>query len=128
MEYLSKEITKALDGVHPEGRPIIATERVISGALFSVENQYAPKVGDIHSRYIIPQDPEQNDLTNINSQVIAMVVDAIKNEYEIAQNNSKLSIWSTLYGEGCNDEGLKQTNLIKLNNRRPMSGFTCMRY
>ena len=39
------------------------------------------------------------------------------NEYEIEENNKKLTIWSTLYGD-FNREGLRAHPPIKIRNRR----------
>jgi hypothetical protein len=81
-------------------------------------NGTRPNVGDIHTRYIIPPIQTRNDIRDINNQTIGIIVSAIRDEMETTENNKRLTIWNTLYGD-FNEAGLRQHPIIKIRKRHP---------
>lgn len=51
------------------------------------------------------------------NQVVEFIVEYLKTEYQINENNKRYSAWSALYG--ANDVGLRAHSQIKLQERRP---------
>jgi hypothetical protein len=93
--FMSKMITKYLQGVHPEGKNIIVPETTIRSVADSVF------VNDI------------NDAGTMQQMCISLIVNKIKEEYEQINQNNKLSIWVQNYDGAY---GIKQFNGVKLNN------------
>lgn len=119
IDSLSKAITEALQGVHPENKRIIVPNDIIVQMLSNVyRNGTRPNIGDIHSRYIVPQNEPRCDIRSINNQTINIIVRSIKDEFEVTENNKRLSVWSTLYGD-FNKEGLRSHPPIKIRRRHP---------
>jgi hypothetical protein len=114
-----KKITELLQGCSPDGRDIIVPLNVIGNVLSQCYENYQPQVGDIYSRYILPSiENNRNDVRDIVDQMINVVVSQIRNEYETINNNNKLTIWNTLYGD-FNKEGLRAHSVIKIRKRHP---------
>lgn len=119
IDYLSRTITEALQGVDPQGRSILIPDDKICNVLNSVYRfGTRPNVGDIHSRYIVPGIQTRNDLRDINNQTIGIIVSYIKNEVEMTENNKTLTVWNSLYGD-FNSQGLRAFPPIKLRKRHP---------
>lgn len=119
LDYLSETISDALTGVDPQDRRIIVPHDKICNVLNSVyRNGTRPNVGDIHSRYIVSSIQTRNDLRDINNQTIGIIVSAIKDEVETTENNKRLTVWNTLYGD-FNQAGLRQHPIIKIRKRHP---------
>jgi len=120
LEGIQKKISELLMGLDKSGRPIVVPIETISNVMTNVFNNNRPKVGDIHSRYIQESvEQNRNDVRDIVDQTIEIIVTQIRNEYEIAENNSKLTIWNTLYGTS-NTQGLRQHAPIKLREKKYM--------
>ena len=116
---LQKIITKSLTGVHPEGKDIIVPIENIANALSNIyQNANRTQIGDIYSRYIIPQATPRNDIETINKQTIQVIVNMLRVQFETEENNKKLTVWNTVYGD-FNKEGLRAHPPIKLRNRHP---------
>jgi len=98
------------------GRNITFTERTIISAINSVLTYYRPQLGDMYFMYNIPAAEKRNDLKSINEQVIELIYSQLKLEYEIEENNKKLTIWTSLLGD-FNEHGLRQYSTIKTNNK-----------
>jgi hypothetical protein len=114
-----KEITRLLTGVGPNNRPIIVPLDTIGNVLYQCYETNTPRVGDIYSRYIQSENSlQRNDIETIQKRAINIIVTQIRNEYGMAENNQKLTIWSTLYGD-FNDQGLRSHPPIKLRNKHP---------
>lgn len=127
IRYLSSKITEMLDGVDPTGKSIIVTDRVISGVLSSIAGNHSRgNIGDIHSRYIIPQEPECH-VTSIIERTIETIVNHIKSEIDTEKCNESLSIWNSIRG-GQNELGLMPHPKIKLQERRPQHMAFNMNY
>ena len=106
-------------GVHPQNLPIVVPKRTIAGILSNVQANYQPPVGDIMTRYIIPSSVGPDDyVQNIINQTIEIITNSVRTEMEMAQNNEKLTIWTTVYGD-FNEHKLRQHPPIKVLNKRP---------
>jgi hypothetical protein len=115
---IQQKITQLLEGLRSDGRQIIVPVSTIGNVMSQVYETHRPQVGDIYSRYIQEDvESERNDNRDIVDRTIEIVVTQIRNEYEIAQNNNKLTIWSTLYGD-FNKQGLRAHPPIKIRKRR----------
>jgi hypothetical protein len=120
VRYISNKLSELLRGVDPTGKKIVVTDDVITSVLTSQLNAQIPQVGDIYSRYIIMDEAERkrNDIQEIINRSIQVIYEYVKNEIEMEENNQKLSIWNTVYGD-FNSQGLRQTPPIKTKKRRP---------
>lgn len=128
LRTISRKITELTMGVDPLNRPIIVPESNICGLMSAIYDGYTPRVGDIHSRYIVPsgQGPD-NYVQDMIDQVINVAVSQIKTSLETEQQNSSLSIWTSLYGD-FNEHGLRQHPPIKVQNKKPRSFVFNMNY
>lgn len=116
---LRDQIATALAGVDPQGRTIHVSLENIAGMLSNVyRNSTRAKIGDIHSRYIVPQDQGRCDLREINNITVNIIVRTIRDQYDTIENNKKLSIWTTVLGD-FNKEGLRSHAPIKIRRRHP---------
>jgi len=127
ISMISKKITQLLIGVHPENRPIVVPIRTITSVISNIYDNYRPQTGDIYGRYNIPSQKQQSDVQTIIDRTIEIITSQIRNDYTILKNNSKLTIWNTVYGD-FNEGGLRQHSPIKINNRRPNPMEFHMRY
>lgn len=120
MRYISNKLSELLRGVDPTGKKIVVTDDVIANVLSSQLDAQIPQVGDIYSRYIIMDEAERkrNDIQEVIDRSIQIIYDYVKNEIEMEENNQKLSVWTTVYGD-FNAHGLRQTPPIKTKKRRP---------
>lgn len=75
-------------------------------------------IGDIYSRFIIPQEQSRNDMRTIVNQTINIIVSNIKNQMGMEEANKKLTVWTTLLGD-FNKEGLRAHGHIKLRRKHP---------
>ena len=97
-DFMSREITRRLAGVHPLGKNIIVGDDNIMRVLDSFYQGYK-------------KDPEA-----LKMMTIAYIVDYIKDEYQIEQQNNALNAWVMMYPE---DSTIRQYAPIKLRERRP---------
>lgn len=119
VRIISKKITELTLGVDPQNRPIIVPDSTICSIMSDVYNSYRPPTGDIYSRYIVPSGTSSESyVQNMIDQVIEIIVSDIRNNLEMEENNRKLSIWTTVYGD-FNQSGLRQHPPIKVRNKRP---------
>ena len=117
LEQLSQAITRALVGVRQDNKQIIVSKENIASVMSNVYRfGTRQNIGDIHSRFIVPQSELRCDLRSINNQTMNIIVSQIKNQVEMEQNNQKLSVWSTLYGD-FNKEGLRSHPPIKIRRK-----------
>ena len=117
---ISKKVTELLEGVDPDGKTIIVTDKVITGVLSNIlaNDSYATQVGDIYSRYTIPRKNTECVATTIINKTIETIVSSIKTETQMEQYNESLSIWNSVLGEQ-NELGLMPTPKIKLREKHP---------
>jgi hypothetical protein len=128
IQIISHKVTELLMGVDPQNRPIIVPNKTISSVMDSVYSTYRPPTGDIYGRYNVPSGESTTSyIQNMIDQVIEIIVSDVRNNLETEENNSKLSIWSTLYGD-FNNQGLQQHSKIKVRNKRPTPMQFMMNY
>jgi len=128
VNLISSKITELLHGVHPENRPIVVTDANISSIMSNVYKCYTPPIGDIYSRYTVQNGiSADNYIQSLINQTIEIITSYVKNAMEMDENNKKLTIWTTVYGD-FNRHGLKQTPQIKIRNKHPVYGQIHMHY
>ena len=98
----------------------MVSDRVVASTLSQVyEDYHGYQLGYIHSRFYIAQDDKlRDDVKMIIDMTIEVLVNNIKTEIGMEENNKKLSIWNTVLGTH-NEHGLLPHSFIKINNRRP---------
>jgi len=128
INMISRKISELLMGVDPQNRKIVVSDTVIGNMLSNIYQAYRPPTGDIHSRYIVPSgiNPESM-VQDIINQTIETITNSVRNESEMAENNSKLTAWTTVYGD-FNEHQLRQHAPIKILNKRPNPFEFHMRY
>ncbi len=127
IKTIQEKTSEYLEGLDLKGRRIVPSERVVENALFGVFENNRPNTGDIYGKYTVVNDNSRDDYSYIVDQTISLLVRGIRNELEMAQNNSKLTIWTTLLGD-FNEHGLRQYAPIKVRNKRPDPMLFHMRY
>lgn len=128
LQLLQQEITRLLQGVGTEARPIIVPIDTISHVLYQCFATHKPRVGDIYSRYVQAENSlTRDDVVSIQNRAVNIIVSQIRNEFETIDNNRKLSIWTTVYGD-FNTSGLRAHAPIKTRNKRPETMQIHMRY
>jgi hypothetical protein len=115
-------------------KPYIVPINRIKEVMDTVWLNFRPNTGDIHTRYIINNDPVLttsirdflnyklntkyiNYSSDIIMQVITIIVNDILNFEDIRKQNMQYSIWNTL--SGVNEVGIRSHPPIKLNLKRP---------
>ena len=78
IKTISNKITELLEGVHPEGKKIVVTDRVIGATLTSMYNDTRPNIGDIYDVYNIPHASPRNDLSSIINRTIELITNNIR--------------------------------------------------
>ncbi len=107
IDYISEQITTRLTGTHPEGKNIIIpTDKIISVMDSIYQNTY-------------------RDVDKMIMMTISYIVDYIKAEYQIEQQNDNLNIWVTNF---LPQYGMRQTPKIKLREKRPSPMIFNMNY
>jgi len=128
VKTISHKITQLLQGVDPQNRPIIVPTKTIYRVMNDIYDSYRPPVGDIHSRYIVPSGTSSESyVQNMIDQVIEVITSDVSNNLEMEENNRKLSIWTTVYGD-FNQNGLRQHAPIKIRKKRPQPLMFNMNY
>jgi hypothetical protein len=119
VDIISHKATELLMGVDPQNRPIIIPDKTICAVMSAVYSTYSPETGDIYTRYNIPSGQGPQSYTqNMVDQVLEIIVSDVSNNLGMEENNSKLSIWTTVYGD-FNKHKLRQHAPIKVRNKRP---------
>lgn len=116
---LSSKITELL-------KNIIVPDKTISSVMSAVYDNFKPETGDIYSRYNIEQRV-QDCLVKMNDQVINIITTDVKNNLDMDNYNSKLTIWTTVLGD-FNIAGLRSHPPIKLREKRPNTFLFNMNY
>lgn len=116
LDCISKQITQYLKGVDEDGKDIVVSNNIISNVLSSIYNSYYPQYGDMYSRFIIPYD-YNGDFKDIIDRTISVIVQQVRDNILIEQQNKKLTVWTTVLGD-FNNQGLRSYAPIKLNERR----------
>ncbi len=113
-------------------RPIKVTENVIRNVMENIYVHNTPQaIGDIYSRYhMVGADLDCQRTFDINKmvqEVIEVVYNYVKNEYEMAKCNNSMTVWNALYGT-FNEHGLLAHPPIKIREKRPQPMQFNMRY
>ena len=125
---ISYKITELLQGVNKNNRPIIVPKKTICNIMSEIFNSYQPPTGDIYSRYNVHSGINStNYIQNMIDQVIEIITSDVRNNLEMEENNKKLSIWTTVYGD-FNNHQLRQHPPIKIRKKRPSSFQFNMNY
>jgi hypothetical protein len=127
VDLISKKVTQLTLGVDPKNRKIIVPKDIICKVLDGVYHNNRPPTGDIFSRYIIPNNEQQNVVQSIIDQTIEIIVSSVRNNMEMNQYNETLTAWVQVYGD-FNTAGLRQHAPIKIRERRPATMQFNMRY
>ena len=125
---ISNKVTELLQGVDPENRPIIVPDKTICSIMSQIYYSYRPPTGDIYSRYIVPSGTSSESyVQNMIDQVIEVITSNVRNSLGMEENNRKLSIWTTVYGD-FNEHSLRAHPPIKIRNKRPQPFMFNMHY
>jgi len=128
IRLISYKVTELLQGVDHKGRSIIIPDKTICSIMNDIYSSYRPPTGDIFSRYNIPSGrTSESYVQNMIDQVIEVITTDVRNNLEMEENNKKLSIWTTVFGD-FNEAGLRQHGPIKIRNKRPSSKDFFMNY
>jgi hypothetical protein len=129
VNFISKKITQLLEGVHPENKHIVVPNKNIIAVMNQVQSNFRPPVGDIYSRlHIISQNKVEDYNPEMIDQVIETITSYVRNTIEIEENNKKLTIWTTVYGD-FNAHGLKRHSQTKgIRHKRPTPFQFHMKY
>lgn len=128
IKTMSKNITKLLTGVDPQNRHIVVPNSTICSVMSDIYDSYRPATGDIFSRYTIPTENNFDSyVQEIITQTIEVITSDVRNNLETEENNRKLTIWTTVYGD-FNAHQLRQHAPIKVLNKRPNPMEFHMRY
>lgn len=116
---MSETITRALDGVDPQGRKIVIDHERIAQVLSNVYRfGTRTNIGDIHSRFIVPPSELRCDLRSIVNQALNIIITQIRNQIEMETHNKSLTVWTTLLGD-FNEHGLRAHAPLKIKRKHP---------
>lgn len=128
VHVIQQKVGDYLTGVDSNGRRIIPTERVVVTALFGIFREHAPRTGDIYGKFLVVDDSKRDDYAYIVDKTISLLVQGIRDDLGMAEQNQKLTIWTTVLGD-FNEHGLRQHPPLKINNgKRPDPMLFHMRY
>lgn len=128
VKIISNKVTELLMGVNPQNRPILVPDKTICSVMSTIYYNFRPPTGDIYGRYNVPNGMGPEDyVQNMIDQVIEVIVSDVSSNLLMEENNAKLSIWTTVYGD-FNEHGLRQVPPIKVRNKRPQPMQFMMNY
>ena len=116
LNYISNKLKVLLKCLRKDGRPYVVADEVIANVMSTAYATYRPQLGDGYFMLTQPQEHPRNDPKTLTDIVIEIIYDYIVNEEQMKQNNEKLTIWTTVYGD-FNEHGLRQHPVIKVNDR-----------
>ncbi len=119
VKIISKKVTELLMGVDPLNRPIIVPDNRIIPVMNDIYQSFRPPTSDIYGRYNVPTGTGEDDyVQSMIDQTIEVITSDVRNNLEMEENNKKLTVWTTVYGN-FNEHGLVQHPKIKVLNKRP---------
>lgn len=127
VKMVSKKISELLEGVHPEGKKIVVSDRVICATITTIYSDKRPDIGNLYALYNIPQEMPRNDCRSIIIRTIELITTSIKNEFGMIEINKNLSIWDSVYGD-FNRRGLRAHPPIKTQEKHPQHMMFNMNY
>jgi len=113
---ISNKLTELLKCLRKDGRPIVVADRVIAHMMSEVFYKNRPQLGNGYFMYNIPAAEPRNDYETMKEMVIEMIFNTIKTEYQMDENNRKLTIWTSVLGD-FNKHGLRQYTNLKINEK-----------
>lgn len=116
VDIISRQVTQNLLGLLPNNKSIIVTNEVIGHVMSGVYQDRMAKVGDIYTIYNIPDSRPVDFNNEMIDRVINIITSHIKTEYEIIENNEKLTKWTTILGD-FNKHNLRSHPEIKVRER-----------
>lgn len=123
--FIQSKVTELLRTFYPPGI-IVPCDRIVE-VMNDIYRAYRPSTGDPMTRYVIPSLENPNYVDELINQVVEVITSDVKNNLLTEQRNSKLTIWTTLFGD-FNEHGLRQHAPIKLQKKRPKTMLFNMRY
>ena len=127
IDMISNKISELLEGVDPEGNRLYASDEKICSVISSIVFESPSHMtGNGIGRYLTPINVS-NDLSNVNLRVINAIVNSVKDHYVTIENNKKLSIWTSVYGD-FNKHGLRSHPEIKIKEKHPQYMMFNMNY
>jgi hypothetical protein len=117
VKIISNKVTELLEGVMTNGASIKVTDRVIGHMLSQIYYAYRPPTGDVYGRYNVPTGEPDDMVQALIDQTIEALVSQIRTTLEMEQNNAKLSVWTTVLGEGLNEHGLRSYAPLKIRKK-----------
>ena len=135
IDVVSRKVTELTMGVHPDNLRIIVPDSNICMVIDCIWQGYVPAIGGIYTKDIMPVTGNyqgqgllpDNYVRDITDRAIEAIVSQIRNIYGMMENNSKLTVWSTVLGD-FNEQGLRSHSQIPIRNKKPQSMFISMNY
>lgn len=124
---ISKKVTQLTMGVDEKNRPIIVPDERICEVMDGVYQGFRPSIGDIYTRYIIPNDEQEDAVQSMIDQTIEIIVSNIRNSLGIEQSNQKLTAWVQVYGD-FNQSGLRYHPILTTREKKPATMQFNMNY
>lgn len=128
LENVSQKLTVALRNVHPQGKRIVVTKAQIASVISNVyQNAQRANIGGIFSEFVIPAAKPRNDIEDINDKAIEAIYSLLSTQFEVEENNKKLTVWNTVLGD-FNENGLRSHAPIKIRKKHAQRMAFHMRY
>ena len=121
---ISEAITRIL---RQAGHSIVVTDQVIGGVMSDVMRNNDPVIGDIYTRYVIPNTTARDDVGQMNQRVINTIVNTILDEYETTKINQSLSVWTNVLGD-FNTHGLRAHPILRTKENDYIKGVFMENY
>lgn len=118
VEFISQKVSELCEGLDPKNRKIVVPNNTICHIMSSVYHTRNPRVGDIHSNFIMPQEQDVCIMQTMIDRTIAIIFSNVRSSMRMDQNNKRLTVWDTVLGTS-NRHGMVSHSKIKLKNRRP---------
>jgi hypothetical protein len=126
LSFIQQKVNELLKCDFPQG--VIVTCPRIREVMNSIFKNYVPATGDIFSRYTIPGNFSSFNMVNdLINQTVSVIVNDVKNNIEMENNNSQLNIWNSVLGDQ-NSLGLRSHAPIKIRKKKPQSLMFNMKY
>lgn len=110
------EIARLLKGAGPDGRDVVVPKEQIANVMSQIYVNYRPGIGDIYTLYNIPPAEPVDYVKDVIRQTISTIVETVRTDYGMRQQNESLSVWTTVLGN-FNEHGLRSHAPIKIRRR-----------
>jgi hypothetical protein len=116
IDDISKTLQELLKCLRKDGRGIVVSDRVIAHMMSEVFSKNRPQLGNGYFMYNIVAAEPRDDYKTMKDMVVEMIFNTIKTEYEMDENNRKLTIWTSVLGD-FNNHGLRQYTDLKIRDK-----------